>query len=557
MSVNAFHELPIFDDYGNLRRSIIPYTAATSATSPGMDLGSSAFPLRNIYLAGNIIGGAGSIVLANNVYLEAENFAGTGMLNLLRATSGDNTQLNAATGKTIILSVNEVPIQTISATTITWAGAGVFASGDGILRTAADSQRLILGGGSGTTSTTGATIILQGDDFGGVDAGGNITLATADNSANTIAFVVNGSTIETIGSTAVTWAGNGVFSAAAAKIIPGVTSLTFRNNADSASNLILADAGAVTVGVGDLSLTAGNINFSAANKGITFNSTGSFVGTSTATSWVIRTNNNNIWSFDSSGNLVQDATNGSNIVIQKPNTGISYNAASGDLVINAHTTNLGIAFQTQDLLRWRITNSGAFAQDATNGGPITFSVTDGLIRQNADTNRLQLYGGSGASNSNGASLNLNGNTFSGAGGNVDLSTSTAAASTITFRAQGSSGSIIQRTNNVVVWTTGSTGNFTNDATNGGSIIFAKATTGVQLQSGANGRTGTFTLNGATPVTISNTSLVAGDMIILARDTIGGTPLAFQLTSRTNATGFQVTGTATDTSPCRYWLVTVN
>lgn len=44
-----------------------------------------------------------------------------------------------------------------------------------------------------------------------------------------------------------TISGNITLSSAAAKIIPGATSLTFRNNADSASNLTIADAGGITV----------------------------------------------------------------------------------------------------------------------------------------------------------------------------------------------------------------------------------------------------------------------------------------------------------------------
>lgn len=64
---------------------------------------------------------------------------------------------------------------------------------------------------------------------------------------------------------ATTVAGNLVFSAAAAKIIPGATSLTFRNNADNASNIAITDAGAVTirsaltVNAGGLSVNAGGI----------------------------------------------------------------------------------------------------------------------------------------------------------------------------------------------------------------------------------------------------------------------------------------------------------
>ena len=61
-----------------------------------------------------------------------------------------------------------------------------------------------------------------------------------------------------------------LFGAAAAKIIPGATSISHRNNADSADNLLITDAGAVTVRngftltAGDAVLTAGRLLVSAA-----------------------------------------------------------------------------------------------------------------------------------------------------------------------------------------------------------------------------------------------------------------------------------------------------
>src|SRR5262249_57529499 len=68
-----------------------------------------------------------------------------------------------------------------------------------------------------------------------------------------------------------------IFGAAASKIIPGATNISHRNNADSADNLLITDAGAVTVRngltvtaggetvtAGDLVVTAGRLLISAA-----------------------------------------------------------------------------------------------------------------------------------------------------------------------------------------------------------------------------------------------------------------------------------------------------
>lgn len=57
-------------------------------------------------------------------------------------------------------------------------------------------------------------------------------------------------------------AGNLTFGAASAKIVPGATSFLIRNNADSASNIAITDAGAVTVRAG-LTVTAGGATITA------------------------------------------------------------------------------------------------------------------------------------------------------------------------------------------------------------------------------------------------------------------------------------------------------
>lgn len=65
-------------------------------------------------------------------------------------------------------------------------------------------------------------------------------------------------------------------SGASFEFIPGATSLLFRNNADSASNLSITDAGLATVRAGltvtasDITATAGNFVVSDSTKGITF-----------------------------------------------------------------------------------------------------------------------------------------------------------------------------------------------------------------------------------------------------------------------------------------------
>lgn len=80
--------------------------------------------------------------------------------------------------------------------------------------------------------------------------------------------VAIGVTLSSISAGLTLASGNLTFGAAAAKIIPGATSLTFRNTTDAATNLSITNAGLVTVGQGNLTLTAGNLTFGAASAKI-------------------------------------------------------------------------------------------------------------------------------------------------------------------------------------------------------------------------------------------------------------------------------------------------
>lgn len=77
-----------------------------------------------------------------------------------------------------------------------------------------------------------------------------------------LTITAGGETI-TAGDLTVT-AGNLIFGAAASQIVPGVTSLSLRNNANNADNFLLSDAGAGTVRAG-LTATTGNITATAGN----------------------------------------------------------------------------------------------------------------------------------------------------------------------------------------------------------------------------------------------------------------------------------------------------
>ena len=70
-----------------------------------------------------------------------------------------------------------------------------------------------------------------------------------------------------------------------------------------------------------------------------------------------------------------------------------------------------------------------------------------------------------------------------------------------------------------------------------------------------GLTGTFTLNGTTQVVVPNINLAVGDLIVCSLKTVGGTVGAHpSVKTRTNGTGFNVAGTASDTSIFDYRIL---
>jgi hypothetical protein len=67
--------------------------------------------------------------------------------------------------------------------------------------------------------------------------------------------------------------------------------------------------------------------------------------------------------------------------------------------------------------------------------------------------------------------------------------------------------------------------------------------------------GTFTLNGATPVAVAETSIAATSMVLISLKTPAGTVGAQPaVQSITAGTGFSVAGTANDTSTYNYLVI---
>lgn len=96
---------------------------------------------------------------------------------------------------------------------------------------------------------------------------------------------------------------------------------------------------------------------------------------------------------------------------------------------------------------------------------------------------------------------------------------------------------------------------TGGANSAANITMTAANKGLVLKQGANGRVGTFVCNGATPVTVSNSSFAITDAVVISLNTVGGTVGAVpRLVTATGATGFNVNCTASDTSTYNYVLI---
>lgn len=89
----------------------------------------------------------------------------------------------------------------------------------------------------------------------------------------------------------------------------------------------------------------------------------------------------------------------------------------------------------------------------------------------------------------------------------------------------------------------------------GNVVFSTAAAGITLKQGANGRVGTFVCNGATPVTVANSSVAITDVIVISLNTVGGTVGAVPAVKTITAgVGFDVAGTASDTSTYNYAII---
>jgi hypothetical protein len=109
-------------------------------------------------------------------------------------------------------------------------------------------------------------------------------------------------------------------------------------------------------------------------------------------------------------------------------------------------------------------------------------------------------------------------------------------------------------NTVIGATTPAAGTF-KDVNADGNMVVTSAAKTLVLKQGANGKTGTVTINGTSLVTAANTSITANSNIILTLKTGGGTVgTTPSIKSITAGVQFVVAGVALDTSTYNYAII---
>lgn len=394
-------------------------------TDDSTDLGTTLLRFRNLYLSD-------SLRLPNEVFIQARNFAGTTWIDLLKLDASDNTYINAPASNEITFNIDALERWAISATgefaQDSLNGSDiVFNKTQGIIRQGTsdglDNAAVELYGGGAASITRGAYIVIKGNEY--ATNPGNLELrsgniATADinlEASDDIVFVVNA-----LNSWRIDGGDQGLHFEQAASIIRAETS----NGVDT-YELSICGGGDDDTGRGAYLRLSGNEH---ANNGNVLLTTGADAGAVLA--------------------LNADSTTG-----------------QIDFQVNAAAT------------RWSINSSGQFVQNATNGGPIVFAVTDGVIRSNTsngtDNKSVSIGGGGDISGSRGAYVQMFGNEYAAIGGDIYISAGNAVGGSVFIGFTESTGLIeLQNASAATIWSLNNSGDLNQNATNGGNLVFNRA-----------------------------------------------------------------------------------
>lgn len=192
--------------------------------------------------------------------------------------------------------------------------------------------------------------------------------------------------------------GSFTFTAAASKIIPGATSISLRNNADSADNLIITNAGAATIRAG-LTITTGGLVVTAG--GVTVTATGI-----TITAGGLTLTDDNITFNGTSKKIIQPVTS---LLIRDhadANTNVTITDAGAMTVRTTLTATGGIvAAGGYTALPYLVHTGGMKATLSTDGTDATPSTTETYVAQifvpcNMSVTGISIFNGSATGSGN-------------------------------------------------------------------------------------------------------------------------------------------------------------
>jgi hypothetical protein len=250
----------------------------------------------------------------------------------------------------------------------------------------------LLAANAGATVANGQTLTLTGATVAGTPTWSSAQAITLSTAAQP-----NVTSVGTL--TSITTSGALTFTAAAAKIIPGATSISLRNTADNADNLLITDAGAVTtrstltVSAGGLTVTSGGATVSSGTTAVQAltATTGAFSSTLLVTGTSTLTGNVGIGAAStasaglmvaSSVNSVAGLTGGELLLLNGTITATADNAISRGLFINPTFADGGFTGVSHYAIQTRVSNALVFSgtdsttwnvtfrKDNTNGSPV-------------------------------------------------------------------------------------------------------------------------------------------------------------------------------------------
>jgi hypothetical protein len=392
-----------------------PYIRTTSQTSSVTILGGSA---------NDAVGGAISAFGGSHGSAPGDVRIGTG-----NASGNIRLRLRGTARNLLITDNSDLAIWTFGGDGIitqdaTRGGDIVISKAASGIRAATNALQVTYGGGAAFGSANGSAIIVEGNDYGGAGLGGNVTINTGYATGGGGGFQIN---VRDASAARRRWymtynSGN-LFSDVSygGNIILNKPGSSYETYGTNSSGVILRNSDANQANLSGVSVT-----YLANNQ----------------------TGNAQIKFADDVGN-------------------------NNNAIISFLTSNAGTIRN-----RWSINSSGNFTQDASYGSDIVFSNADGFIRQStsdaADNKSIIFAGGGSSSNGRGSSIGVYGNEYASVGGSVAIVGGGVSTGHINLTTNNSGANIDLRTNALSRWTiNGSTGALTQNATNGGPIVFGK------------------------------------------------------------------------------------